>query len=457
MRVLQVIHQYPPHSSQGSEVYCRALAQHLSASCDVAVFHVSVLKNTWLRRLRQENQAEIQIFHCVDQGQYQRTANWENAYLQRCFLQTLKMFRPEIVHFHNYISLGDPLVSLAKQTGARIVYTLHDYGLICPNNLLLTSSGALCEKADSDFFGHCCPELLRVSAGRCSTLAGRLPSLSRWSRFAEQFPWGPGRWILKGAVRLAGRLLNQNSEQTIQQKRLFFQKATGGILRDVDLFLTPGRFLRDRFISCGVSPDRIRFVPNGIQHFARAARVPRTGKIRLGYLGALHAQKGIEVLLDAFEGLQEIAELHIHGSTFGSPISDCYWQRIQQGADPNVIMHGPYRNTELPDILASLDAVVVPSLWYENAPLTIQESLHAGVPVITSNCGGMAEMIHHEINGLTFEIGNSEALRAVFRRLHAEPDLLSRLAAGIQPVPSIEQQSKEVLHIYEELIHTSRG
>lgn len=423
----------------------------------MAVFHVSVLKNTWLRKLRQENQAGIQIFHCVDQGQYQRTANWENSYLQRCFLQTLTTFRPQIVHFHNYISLGDPLVSLAKQLGARVVYTLHDYGLICPNNLLLTSSGALCEKADSDFFGHCCPELLRVSAGRWSSLTGRLPSLSRWSRFAEQFPWGPGRGILKGAVRLAGRLLKQNSEQTIQQKRVFFRHATARILRDADLFLTPGRFLRDRFISCGVSADRIRFVPNGIQHFARAARVPQTGKVRVGYLGALHAQKGIEVLLDAFEGLQEIAELHIHGSTFGSPISECYWQRIRQRADPNVIMHGPYRNTALPDILAGLDAVVVPSLWYENAPLTIQEALHAGVPVITSNCGGMAEMILHETNGLTFEIGSSEALREALRRLYSEPDLLTRLRAGIQPVPSIEQQAKEVHRIYEELLLTSRG
>ena len=116
-----------------------------------------------------------------------------------------------------------------------------------------------------------------------------------------------------------------------------------------------------------------------------------------------------------------------------------------------MIMHGAYRNTELPEILARLDAVVVPSLWYENAPLTIQEALHAGVPVITSNCGGMAEMIRHEINGLTFEIGRSDALRAALRRLHEEPDLLSRLAAGIQPVPSIAEQSVEVRRIYEEL------
>jgi glycosyltransferase involved in cell wall biosynthesis len=131
MRVLQVIHQFPPFSSQGSEVYCLQLADALAAGGDdVGVFHISNTAPRSPRRLVGGQKGALRTFHCVDDSQYSRVADWPNAFLQSCFTRTLDVFAPDVVHFHNYLSLGDDLVGLARATGAAVVYTLHDYGLI---------------------------------------------------------------------------------------------------------------------------------------------------------------------------------------------------------------------------------------------------------------------------------------------------------------------------------------
>lgn len=451
MKILQVIHQYPPHSSQGSEVYCQALAVALGASCAVGVFHTSVDGSAWRRRLRREVRAGVSIFHCVDQGHRSRAAEWANPFLQESFKAVLREFRPEVVHFHNYLSLGDPLVSIAREAGARVVYTLHDFGLICPTSHLLMADGSICGKASGDFFGACCPDPIRVGVGPASHLASRLPSMAKWRTLAAQIPFGPGRVVMSAGVRCMSRLAGCGSVATIGRARDFYFEATRRIFREVDLFLAPSRFLRDRYIACGVEAERIRFLANGIQHFVPAEKVARSGKLRIGYIGALHAHKGIDVLLAAFEGMEERAELHVHGSTFGSEISDCYWMKLRRETRASLQVHGRYPNSDLPRILSRLDVVVVPSIWYENAPLTIQEAQLAGVPVIASDCGGMAEMIEHGRNGLLFRVADATALRAALERLLAEGDLLGRLEKGIGPVPSIGTQSAQVLDVYREL------
>jgi hypothetical protein len=152
MRILQVIHQFPPHSSQGSEVYCLHLSKLLSSTDEVAVFHISNTRPRKPHRMVREEFDGLSIYHCIDGGEYARVADWPNRFLQKKFTEPLGEFRPDIVHFHNYLSFGDDLVGMAKGYGASGVYTLHDYGLICPNNLLLRSDEILCGKMDGDFF-----------------------------------------------------------------------------------------------------------------------------------------------------------------------------------------------------------------------------------------------------------------------------------------------------------------
>src|SRR5689334_22759186 len=109
LRILQVIHQFPPYSSQGSEVYCCNLSQQLSLADEVRVFHVSNTTQRGGRRLAHESHKGMAIYHCVDGAEYSRLADWPNRFLRDSFQSVLKEYAPAVVHFHNFISLGDDL------------------------------------------------------------------------------------------------------------------------------------------------------------------------------------------------------------------------------------------------------------------------------------------------------------------------------------------------------------
>jgi glycosyltransferase involved in cell wall biosynthesis len=209
---------------------------------------------------------------------------------------------------------------------------------------------------------------------------GTVPSLARWRRYANQQARPAIRGAMQGAVRMAESFLGAPAATDVSGKRQFFLARDAADLQRRNLFLAPSEFLRQRYISCGVPPERIAYVPNGMPRFQPAERMPRGHRIRFGYIGALHAHKGIDLLLRAFEGLHDRAELHIHGSAFGSPISESFARRMRDAYGAHVTFHGPYDNGTIGAILSSLDVVVVPSLWYENSPLTIQEAFHRRRP-----------------------------------------------------------------------------
>ena len=110
----------------------------------------------------------------------------------------------------------------------------------------------------------------------------------------------------------------------------------------------------------------------------------------------------------------------------------------------------------MPEHLSRVDVLVLPSVWLENSPLVIKEAFAAGVPVVTSDLGGMAEQVRPEIDGLVFEPGNADALASQLRRLQTEPGLLERLGAGIRPPMTIEQDAAALRCLYSDLISTAR-
>jgi glycosyltransferase involved in cell wall biosynthesis len=203
-------------------------------------------------------------------------------------------------------------------------------------------------------------------------------------------------------------------------------------------------------LACGLAPERVRHIRNGIRHFASSPRTP-SERVRIGYIGAIHAHKGIDLLVRAFQGLGDRASLHVHGTPFGSPVSRAYAEGLHREAGPGTHFLGPYDNARIGEVLASLDLIVVPSLWYENSPLTIQEAFHGGVPVVTADVGGMAELVRHEVDGLHFRFGDEESLRVTLRGLVDHPKRIAQLRANIAAVPSIGEQAVVVRRCYEEL------
>jgi glycosyltransferase involved in cell wall biosynthesis len=106
--------------------------------------------------------------------------------------------------------------------------------------------------------------------------------------------------------------------------------------------------------------------------------------------------------------------------------------------------------------MADIDWVVIPSIWFENAPLVIQEAFYHGRPVICSDIGGMAEKITHGVDGLHFRVGDAHHLAQIIRCAAGERGLWDRLHGGIRPVHTLARHVQNLGRLYEELLTARR-
>jgi glycosyltransferase involved in cell wall biosynthesis len=224
--------------------------------------------------------------------------------------------------------------------------------------------------------------------------------------------------------------------------------------------IAPSRFLRERYAECGVERERIVVCGYGMNTSSVAKRTkPTTGRLIFGYLGTWMPTKGVHLLVDAFASVPENqAELRLYGSP-PNPHHDEYAAVIVRNGKgrANIRFMGRYGLGQVDEILAAMHVLVVPSIWHENAPLTIHEAFMAGVPVITSNIGGMAELVRDGVDGLHFEVGQASDLREKIMRLIEDRDLLTRLAAATPEVKSLELHADELGRMYDDLIRNRQS
>jgi glycosyltransferase involved in cell wall biosynthesis len=123
-----------------------------------------------------------------------------------------------------------------------------------------------------------------------------------------------------------------------------------------------------------------------------------------------------------------------------------------QGRHPGIRFNGPVSRERIWAVLAELDALVMPTLWYEASPATIREAFAAGLPVIASDLGAPTSMIRDGVDGLLFPPGDVERLRSLLQLLLAAPERLDQLRAGISPVRSESEHVEQILAIYGEAL-----
>ncbi len=185
------------------------------------------------------------------------------------------------------------------------------------------------------------------------------------------------------------------------------------------LVISPSQFLIDEYKKVGYFKNAdVRFVPNPSPKPSDVLRDPhRSGPLRLLFIGQLGYHKGLAFLLDAFSKYEGDARLQIVG---GGPLRALVEERAQH--DKRIVYLGYTPQEEVMKCIAAVDAVVVPSLCYENSPTVIYEALSAGIPLIASRIGGVGELIQDGKTGLLFTPGDeSDVLRAI-RRMDAEKD-----------------------------------
>jgi glycosyltransferase involved in cell wall biosynthesis len=226
----------------------------------------------------------------------------------------------------------------------------------------------------------------------------------------------------------------------------------------VDAFCSPSRFLLDVHKRAGVLASRFEIVRNGAATTAPCAARPWDGgPIRFLYLGQLTRHKGVQVLLDAVSSLRGGSFiLDIAGR---GPLEDLV--RDAARSDSRIRFHGFVLGGEKRSLLKACDILVFPSLWVENAPVTIVEAFSNGLAVVATDLGASPEFVRHDVNGLLFPREDVGALASSLQSLVESPDLVSRLREGAaetaRDLPSIDTMAGAYLQIYQSILQRPEG
>jgi len=376
VKVLLVVHQYPPFRIGGTEIYTRMLAHELARrGHDVVLYfradfnrrpfaaHDETVNGIHARRVS----APLVGWRSFPLVEFYRT--FLNPTIERDFAAFLAREQPDVVHFQHVMALSARLIPIARRMGFPVVLTLHDYWFLCSNSQLIWPDAQVCRG-----------KALGLNCARCALARVRSPLVQ------------PLRPVVAPILQLRDALVRRAA-------------------LEADRLIAPSRFLIQQYIKAGFPAERFVYLENGID-VERIQRYPRRpsadNRMRFTYLGSLAWQKGVHVLVEAFQTIPaEKAVLRVYGDPKVFPD---YAARLHQAADPtNTFFEDMVPNEEAGRVLAETDVVVVPSLWYENSPVVIQEAFAAGVPVVASRIGALVEKVRHGVYGVLCAPGEVQA------------------------------------------------
>jgi glycosyltransferase involved in cell wall biosynthesis len=427
MRVLIVSHGHPAFSIGGAEIAAHNLFRAINAvgaentpgeDLHEAFFLARAAPpvrrhaDTPLLALRQ---GEREVFLHADAWDPFWLSNGALGDLSGAFANYVMHVKPDVVHFHHVIGLGVEAILQVRRLlpDAAIVITFHEYLSICLNHgqMVKTTRNTLCRLATPADCANCFP---------------------------------------------------QHSAGDIFQRELFLKDHLGL----ADAFVSPSRFLIDRYVDWGLPSQNFHLIENGLDLSSSATPRPLGvgGKRnRFGFFGQVTEFKGLQVLLDAItrvpRSLWGDATLCVFGGNLEHQ-PEAFRTRfasLLEAAGRRARFFGSYRAEELPRLMEQVDWVVVPSIWWENSPLIIQEAFLHRRPPIVSDIGGMAEKVAHRENGLHFRAGSPEDLADRLGEALKEPNLWDRLSEAAPRPPDLARFADEHLVVYREALASRRG
>jgi glycosyltransferase involved in cell wall biosynthesis len=415
LRILAVVHGYPPREESGAELCAHWLARALRERGHAVRVFARTDDPALPELARVHEQVDgvpvTRLRTAPDRATSLR-ATYLDARVRAAFEQELaRETRPaDVVHVHHTIGLSIDLIEAAKRAGAKVAATLHDFWYLCPRGQRFTP------------WGHHCTE---IDYRRCSRCIAR--KRARWAlHHLAQRP-------LAFLAGLPGYLVENLHTRAIARRRAEILAR----LNACDLVLAPSRFVLDEHVRHGLDPSRARVAENGVDASFVTRLSPRGAPgrpLRFGYVGSFLPSKGVDLLVDAFQEMPAgDATLDLHGT---SPWDGGAFARQveRRNRHPGVRFHGAFEHHRLPDVLAALDVLVLPSRWYENAPVTLDEAALAGIPVVVAGHGGMAELLARRRNGLAFTPNDPADLREKLLRFAREPGLWESLRRPAAPV-----------------------
>jgi glycosyltransferase involved in cell wall biosynthesis len=430
MKILKVIHGYPMLYNAGSEVYSQTICHGLAKrGHDVHVFtrEEDSFRPDGAVRLSHDTDVPDIKLHLVNNPRHKD--RYRLAIIDQRFAELLDELQPDIVHIGHLNHLSTSLVFEAKKRHIPIVYTLHDYWLMCPRGQFMQM-----HSADNNLWAACDGQENRKCATQCYA--------RYYSGADEELEQDIAYW-----------------QGWVERRMAHIRK----VVDDVDLFISPAKYLKERYENdFGLPKNKSIYLDYGFD------RSRMTGRDRIaeepftfGYIGTHIPAKGIHQLIEAFGKLNGNALLRIWGRDRGQDSRSlrAIVDTLPVDKQQNVQWMPEYKNQQIAvDVLSKTDVIVTPSVWVENSPLVIHEAQQARVPVITANAGGMGEYVIDGVNGLTYEHRNVDDLAKKMQMLLDDPALAKQLGergyafSEDGDIPDIEQHVLNLESCYQKVL-----
>jgi glycosyltransferase involved in cell wall biosynthesis len=448
VRVLLAAHAFPPRSTAGVEIYTLRLAKALASLGHevlvLAASHDLAAEPYSLQRRVHDGIAVAEIVNVHHHGTLEAT--YSDPGVDRVAASLLAEFRPDCVHVQHLQNLSTGILGESRRGGAAVVLTLHDYWLGCPRDgLRMQADLTLSTVVDHAVCARCLrdspylvPPLQRGLSG-----AARRVGLGHYlHRLHDAAPR-----TTEAALSLLRRVWAPSPEglgQELDRRAEHLRAAVG----QAHVVIAPTEFARQRALEFGIAEDRLRMLRLGaVDGPARPRKEGR--RKRFGYVGTLAPHKGVHVLVEAFRSLGDAAaSLELFGSLTVQP---AYVESLRRAAchDARIAFRGAFAEGEQARVLDRFDALVLPSLWWENSPLTALEALAAGLPVIASGTGGVPEIVAHGSTGWLVPPGDAAALRVALEGM-ADGTLLGDAAPPVR-VETVADGARGLVEIYAAL------
>jgi len=445
MRILLTAHQFFPQFAAGTEVLTYSVARELIKRghvVHVLAGHPGGVNLADEDRFDEYDFDGIRVyrFHHAYTPMGGQVSMIEVGYDNRLgadyFDRILKSFKPDVVHFFHLNRLGTGLIERAVQAGIPRFMTPTDFWAICPTGQLLLGDGSLCA-GPSAHAGNCLKHLAQSTQ-------------KEWvGKVAEWLPTAGADLLVRLTQKGILSSYPKRAEVMAIANRLPVNVSR---LNQLNGLIVPNGFMREFLVRYGVLPDLITEAAFGVDVTSPAASEPRSSHrapLRVGFIGTLAPHKGCHVLIDAFKALPDAdATLKIYGRSEDFPDYARDLQ-LRAGKHQSIEFCGTFPNSKIAQVLADIDVLVVPSLWYENTPLVLYSAQAARCPVVASNLPGLAEVIQHDGNGLLFGSGSSSDLALQLARLINEDGLLQQLSANARAPKSTENYVDELLTMWK--------
>ncbi|WP_086995576.1 glycosyltransferase family 4 protein [Rhizobium sullae] len=416
LRVLVVSHAHPSVSLGGAEIASHNLHRGLNALPNVQSVYLARVGHPVPRHassaLMSLRLAEDELLFHADDYDHFFLSNGDTQAITRDLLRFARDLRPHVVHFHHVLGIGlEALYALREAfPHAAILVTFHEYLSICHNHgqMVKRPSGQLCETASPVACHGCFPDI-------------------PVSRFL---------------------------------KRELFAR---GMLGLADAFVSPSRFLAERYVAWGIEKDKLSVIENGIAVEtaapARETQGPKPRRNRFAYFGQMTPFKGADLLIDAVSRIpkeiwgEDSCLMIFGGNLERQPIE--FQERMKKliaDAGHRVRFYGAYQNADVPRLMRSVDWVVLPSVWWENSPIVIQEALLHRRPMICSDIGGMAEKVREGKDGLHFRAGSSQDLADRIVEVLGDSQIWERLCVSMRQPADRLACAREHVKLYRALL-----